>query len=107
MRKHCVSLIFIPLLLLNGGCGSEEVVEQSGPVSATVVFADGHEEVLPLDEAFAEDAPEPRPVGVRAIDRRTRESVVITPDEAAQMHPTTGRYVILYHADDARKAGAP
>lgn len=85
---------YVAMMVL--GCGTETPPEKAeSPGHVTVVYADGRREVRPLLDVFGEEAPEPKPTGIVAVDRRTRREVVISPEEAAKQHPRTGRYVIV------------
>lgn len=84
------------LLVMVAGCGTDSAPDTAAaPGHVTVVYGDGRREVRPLLDVFGDEAPEPKPTGIVAVDRRTRREVVISPAEAARQHPTTGRYVIV------------
>ncbi|MDA0833222.1 MAG: hypothetical protein O2955_06725 [Planctomycetota bacterium] len=78
------------------GCASDEIPPvRAAETTVTVVFNDGHKEKMTLSVLGEESEERDDIQGIMAMDRRTRETVVISLEEARQQRPTTGQYVIL------------
>ena len=98
MSEHSriTGVVYSAMLMLALGCSSDEKPPaRAAETTVTVVFNDGHQETMPMSALDESTQKRDDIKGVLATDRQTRETVVITFDEARQQRPSTGKYVVL------------
>lgn len=98
MRNHRLWMLMLGSIALFAefGCSSNDPpLNHAAETTVTVVYIDGSQQAMNLSSLDTATQERSDIKGVLATDRWSRETVVITLDEARQQHPTTGQYVVL------------